>query len=136
MTNPRRCRRCCEEKPLSEFEPNPGYGDTHLKVCRACRALPEEYRVYVIELSDEAGPRQTPTQPHVYVGQTSTLIECRYWQHQNKINSSSKVRRWGVRLRPDLYAHLPILESRQEAESLELQTMKELRRRGFTVHGG
>jgi hypothetical protein len=135
MTDPRRCRRCCAEKPLSEYDQNPGYGDGWRKWCRSCSEIPAEYRVYVIELSEDAGPRSDPRYPHVYVGQTGAFIDCRYWQHKNNLHSSSIVRRCGLQLRPDLYSDLPSVMTQIEALALEQQVMEDLRGRGFTVHG-
>ena len=132
----RRCRRCCVEKSLSDFDENPEGSDPdgYRKWCRACCQTPTTYRVYVIELSDSAGPRKDPRLPNVYVGQTAANVDCRYWQHRNGVHSASIVKRHGIRLRPDLYDDLPILETQGEALQLEQETADRLDSGGYKVH--
>jgi hypothetical protein len=66
-------------------------------------ASPLRYYVYVIELSDDAGPRVNASRPIVYVGQSVASPEVRFQQHLDGYRSSRYVRRFGVRLRPRLY---------------------------------
>jgi hypothetical protein len=40
------------------------------------------YSIYVIEISDERGPRLNPKYPNVYVGQTALTPEQRFAQHR------------------------------------------------------
>ena len=97
---------------------------------------PQLYHVYVIELSDNAGPRVNPQKPCVYVGQTAKSLEERFLEHLRGYRASRKVRRHGVRLRPRLYARLNPIQTRPEAEHIERRLAARLRRRGFTVFGG
>ena len=91
------------------------------------------YRVYVIELSDAAGTRRDAALANLYVGQTALSPEERFQQHRAGVHASRWVRRFGVALRPDLYATLPFVRERAQAEELERRTAAELRRRGHRV---
>ena len=93
------------------------------------------YRIYVVELADAAG-RRRPDRPCVYVGQTVVTPEERLAQHKAGHKASRVVRRHGLRLRPDLYAGLPLLASREAALVLEARVAAELRARGYRVFGG
>ena len=90
-------------------------------------------RVYVIELDRSAGRRRDPRIPWVYVGSSARSPEERFAQHRSGVHASRWVRRFGVRLRPDLYATLPFVRERAQAEALEARTAEELRRRGHRV---
>ena len=59
------------------------------------------WRVYVIELSDDVGPRATPTLPWVYVGQTSNTPEERFRQHRDGARNAKGAisSKWPHRLR-------------------------------------
>lgn len=130
----RRCRRCCTEKGLAEFDEHPQGPDGYFKWCRTCRKIPTEYRVYVIELSDSAGARRNTPYCHLYVGQTAAQVECRFWQHRNGMHSATIVKNHGLRLRYDLFDQLQKLSSRDEALALEEETALRLEQAGFTVH--
>lgn len=75
---------------------------------RAARALGAEtvgqrgahHCVYVVLLHDARG------RSGLYVGQTSRDPDWRFDQHKAGYKSSKAVRRYGVRLLPDLVAHL------------------------------
>lgn len=88
------------------------------------------YNIYVIELNDD--PKV------VYVGQTKYDPDIRMVQHRIGYNYASKhVRKADrVKLRPDLYEHLPHPMSQDEAKLLEAQTADKLRAEGYTVYGG
>jgi len=77
------------------------------------------YRVYVVELSDDTGPRLDPRFAWLYVGQSVWTPEERFAQHREQVHSSPDVRRYGRRLRPELYLDLPAFEHRGEAEKAE-----------------
>jgi predicted GIY-YIG superfamily endonuclease len=94
------------------------------------------FRVYVIELDDAAGPRARAELPCVYVGQTADTPEERFAEHKSGHHASRHVKRHGIRLRPDLYATLPLVPTREQAEELERRVAEELARRGYTVFGG
>jgi hypothetical protein len=98
--------------------------------------------VYVIELSDEARTVKrvmkanlsaNPKMKCVYVGSTARTPEQRFEIHKaGGKQSSSIVRRHGVRLVPGLYRDIPLMV-RAEAERKEAQLAAELRAKGYTV---
>src|SRR4051812_25953470 len=98
----------------------------------------KEYRVYVIELNQEAVPKQRrlerPLPRCVYVGQTAHLLEHRFDQHVNGHWTASRAaRQWGVRLLPDLYPAENPVYSRADAEALERHVAGELEKIGYVV---
>jgi hypothetical protein len=105
-------------------------------------ADPPEYQVYVIELSDDVGPRQNPDLPWVYVGQTALSPEQRFRQHRDGARNergplaSKWPRRYGIRLRPDLYDQEPVFGTRRDAELAEAALAARLRDLGYSVKGG
>jgi hypothetical protein len=98
--------------------------------------------VYVIELSDEArtvkrvmeaNPNANPKMKCVYVGSTARTPEQRFEIHKaGGKQSSSIVRRHGVRLVPGLSRDIPLMV-RAEAERIEAKLSAELRAKGYTV---
>jgi hypothetical protein len=100
------------------------------------------YRVYVIELSDEVGPRKVPDKPWVYVGQTLKDVEDRWKEHKSGARNgkgplySRVVKRYGIGLRSDLYESLDCVYTLESARQLERKVAAELSRRGFSVKGG
>ena len=91
--------------------------------------------VYVILLCDEVwrrdrrfrkrNPDYRPNMPCVYVGQTSLDPEERFEKHKNGNKASRIVRKYGIRLVPELYEHLnPVSAAEREQEerlALDLQ---------------
>lgn len=99
--------------------------------CYTCRHWPGgAYYVYVVELSKAAGT------PAVYVGQSALYPAERFSQHLTGYKAAAVVRRFGERLRPDLFAKLNPIRSRAEAETTEAQLAEALRRQGYVVFGG
>ena len=92
------------------------------------------YRVYVVELGFDAGPRRDPRIPWVYVGSSSRDPELRLAQHRRGYKSSRVVKRHAVRLRPDLYEDLEPLETSAEGVRAEEERARELARAGFVAH--
>ena len=78
------------------------------------RAAGARHSVYVILLHN---PARAPFRG-LYVGQTSRDPDWRFDQHKAGYKASGAVRRFGVRLLPDLVAHLNPL---QQWESLDLE---------------
>ncbi len=70
--------------------------------------------VYVVLLRD----RGFPERHGLYVGQTSRDPDWRFDQHKSGYKASGAVKRFGVRLLPDLFEHLNPL---QRWESLEIE---------------
>lgn len=100
------------------------------------------WRVYVIELSDDVGPRANPAFPWVYVGQTSQTPEDRFRQHRDGARNekgrlySKWPHRHGVRLRLDLYEQEAVLYTKDDALRAEAALAERLRRKGYSVKGG
>jgi hypothetical protein len=92
------------------------------------------YRVYVVELEYAAGPRREPRIPWVYVGSSSRDPELRFEQHRRGYKSARLVKRFGVRLRPDLYEDLEPLRTSAEGVRAEEERARELAACGFVAH--
>jgi hypothetical protein len=101
------------------------------------RSSPPRYTVYVIELSaDAAVPNPAGLRP-LYVGQTAHTPEHRFEQHRaGGLTAASKPHLYGVKLRPDLYAHLAPFPSRPQAEAAEALLAAHLEQRGHRVFWG
>ena len=103
---------------------------------------PKLCRVYVIKLEDavrkdkkvrEANPDANPKMKCVYVGSTAKTPLERFKIHKaGGRQSSSIVRKYGVRLIPALYINYPPM-ARGQAERKEKQLAKQLRAKGYTV---
>ncbi len=91
-------------------------------------------RVYVIELDRAAGARRDPRIPWVYVGSSARDPRIRFDQHRRGYKSSGLVRRFAVRLRPDLYDDLAPFARSSDARDAELARALELARCGFVAH--
>ena len=107
-------------------------------------AMRGRYCVYVIELSKDvlyenkfkkANPDYVTGQPCVYVGMTGLDPVERLANHQQGIKSASVVQRYGLRLLPELYAHLNPMPF-EAAGQMEVDLAEDLRRAGYTVTGG
>lgn len=99
------------------------------------------YSVYVIELDPavqrhrrfrDANPGYTGARPCVYVGMSARTPEERFAQHKRGERSARFVKRYGIRLRPRLYASLNPM-SYQEAQRMEVEKARRLRARGYGV---
>ena len=99
------------------------------------------YNVYVIELSKDVlyegkfkkcNPGYIPGKPCVYVGMTGLDPDLRFDKHKAGIQSNSYVRRYGLRLLPDLYEGFnPMYYG--EACDTEIEIAIDLRSAGFGV---
>ena len=101
-----------------------------------------EYSIYVIELDKEVlkknkykgkNPNHNPEKPCVYVGQTSLTPEGRFEKHQIGEKSSRIVYKYGIRLRPRLYKSHNPMKTRGEAEKMEFEKVRRLKKRGYWV---
>jgi predicted GIY-YIG superfamily endonuclease len=70
-----------------------------------------------------------------YVGLTGLTPEQRFANHKNDIKAARVVRRYGVALVPELYAHLNPM-TWEQAVKAEPELAAELRRQGCRVYGG
>jgi hypothetical protein len=98
-------------------------------------------RVYVVELSDAAKPRDHKRFACLYVGSTAETSWQRFQNHKRRHKHARIVARHGCHLRPDLYEGLPTSADHAVIEERELEHAERLRDAGYTVyvngsHGG
>lgn len=91
-------------------------------------------RVYVIELTAAAGRRRDPRIPWLYVGSSAREPEIRFAQHRRGYRSARLVKRFALRLRPDLYEDLPGFRGSRSAQAAEVERAIELAAAGFVAH--
>ena len=82
-----------------------------------------------------ANPDRDLEKPCVYVGMTGLTPEDRFANHKAGIKASLFPQRYGLRLLPELYAHLNPMPF-AAAEQMERDLTEDLRRAGYTVVGG
>ena len=80
-------------------------------------------------------PERNSRKPCVYVGLTGLTPEERFVNHQQGFKSSLYVKRYGLRLLPELYEHLNPMPY-DAAVQMERDLTEDLRRAGYTVVGG
>ncbi|MFO1500975.1 MAG: hypothetical protein U1G07_21730 [Verrucomicrobiota bacterium] len=80
-------------------------------------------------------PKRDPAKPCVYVGMTGLQPEKRYANHKEGIKSAGVVKRFGVRLLPELYEWLNPMPF-AAAVQMEHDLAEDLRGQGYTVTGG
>ena len=104
----------------------------------------DHHNVYVVLLAPAIGklrkvrllnPDRDSKKPCVYVGLTGLAPEERFANHQQGLKSSLYVKRYGIRLVPELYAHLNPMPY-EAAAQMEKDLTEDLRRAGYTVVGG
>jgi hypothetical protein len=102
------------------------------------------HNVYVILLDDavakhrsilQLNPKRDPLKPCVYVGMTGLPIDHRFENHKNGYKSAWVVRKYGVRLMPELYERLNPMPF-EAAVQMEAELAEDLRAAGYTVAGG
>jgi hypothetical protein len=96
------------------------------------------YNIYVIELTADAPlpARQDLSMPYLYVGITNNTPERRFEIHkQGGRTSSDIVRKYGIRLLPQLYQHLKRV-TRADAGKYEQEYAEKLRKAGYVVYSG
>lgn len=91
-------------------------------------------RVYVIELDRAAGRRRDPRIPWLYVGSSARSPEERFAQHLRGYKSARLVKRFALRLRPDLYEDLGPFKGSKKACAAEKARARELAECGFVAH--
>jgi predicted GIY-YIG superfamily endonuclease len=111
---------------------------------RAASEAAHHHHVYVVLLDPavarlravrKANPGRKPDLPCVYVGMTGLTPAERFANHQAGIKAAAVVRRFGVRLLPELYEHLNPMPH-EAAVQMEVDLAEDLRRAGYTVTGG
>ena len=102
------------------------------------------HSVYVVLLSKAAlkdsailrlNPARDRSKPAVYVGMTGLPVDHRFENHKNGYKSARLVRKYGVRLLPELYEHLNPMPF-EAAAQMEMDLTEDLRKSGYTVVGG
>ena len=117
------------------------------RTVKALRPKPQpehHHNVYVVLLDPAVGrnrkvraanPNRDPILPCVYVGMTGLSLEERFANHKAGIKSAWVVKRYGLRLLPEIYAHLNPMPF-DAAVQMEIDLAEDLRRAGYTVTGG
>lgn len=102
------------------------------------------HNVYVVLLKDAVtkhpsilrlNPKRDPLKPCVYVGMTGIPVDHRFENHKNGYKSAWVVRKYGLRLMPELYEHLNPMPF-EAAVQMETDLADDLRAAGYTVTGG
>ena len=115
-----------------------------LKHLRTGSPATHHHNVYVVLLAPATAklpgvraenPARDPSKPCVYVGMTGLTPEERFANHKKGIKASSIVKRFGIRLLPDLFSHLNPMPY-DAAIRMEQDLAEDLRRAGYTVTGG
>jgi ribosome-binding factor A len=104
----------------------------------------DHHNVYVVLLDPAVrkirkvravNPKADPRKASVYVGLTGLEPGERFLNHKQGIKCSAVVKRFGIRLLPELYAHLNPMPY-EAAARMEVDLTEDLRREGYTVMGG
>jgi hypothetical protein len=102
------------------------------------------HSVYVILLDGDVlkhpsvqrlNPGRDPTKPCVYVGMTGLPVDHRFENHKAGYKSAWVVKKYGVRLLPELFEHLNPMPF-DAAAQMEAELADDLRAAGYTVTGG
>jgi len=80
-------------------------------------------------------PKRAPKKPCVHVGMMGLTPEESLANHKAGIKAASLVKRYGLRLLPDFYAHLNPMPY-EAAAQMEQDLAEDLRQAGYTVTGG
>ena len=102
------------------------------------------HNVYVVLLSKAAlqdltimrrNPNRDASKPAIYVGLTGLPVDHRFENHKNGYKSARPVRKYGVRLLPELFDHLNPMPY-EHAVQMEKDLADDLRAQGYAVCGG
>ncbi len=102
------------------------------------------HNVYVVLLNDAVAklrkvraenPNRDPAKVCVYVGMTGLDPVERFANHRAGIKAAYVVKRYGIRLLPELFQHLNPMPF-DAAVRMEADLADDLRRAGYTVTGG
>lgn len=104
----------------------------------------QHHNVYVVLLDPAVAkfrrilaenPNRDPAKPCIYVGMTGLSPDERFANHKQGIKSAAVVKRFGLRLLPELYEHLNSMPY-EAAVQMEVDLAEDLRKAGYTVTGG
>lgn len=111
---------------------------------RAAGPAAFHHHVYVVLLGPEVAsirkvlrenPGRDPSKPCVYVGMTGLTPEERFANHKAGIKCAWVVKRFGLRLLPELFACFNPMPF-EAAAQMEKELAEDLRAQGYTVTGG
>ena len=111
---------------------------------RAATSAAHHHNVYVVLLDNAAAklrlllrenPARDPNKPCVYVGMTGLDPQERFQNHKKGLKAAAVVRRYGLRLMPELYEIYNPMPF-EAAVEMERELAEDLRKQGFTVAGG
>lgn len=117
---------------------------TFRKLKAAAKEASFHHNVYVILLDAKAArdrkilkanPNRDQSKPCVYVGMTGLAPEERFQNHKSGWKAAAAVKRFGIRLLPELYECFNPMPF-EAAVAMEREFADELRRQGYTVAGG
>ena len=80
-------------------------------------------------------PNRDPAKPCVYVGMTGLPVEQRFENHKKGLKAAWVVKKYGIRLMPELYEYLNPMPF-EAAAQMEKDLAADLRAEGYTVTGG
>jgi hypothetical protein len=80
-------------------------------------------------------PNRDPVKPCVYVGMTGLAVQDRFQNHKKGQKSAWVVKKYGLRLMPELYEYLNPMPF-EAASQMEKDLAEDLRADGYTVAGG
>ena len=80
-------------------------------------------------------PNRDPAKPCVYVGMTGLAVQDRFQNHKTGQKSAWVVKKYGLRLIPELYEYLNPMPF-EAAAQMEKDLAEDLRADGYTVAGG
>jgi hypothetical protein len=115
-----------------------------LRQLRPKRKPADHHHVYVVLLDSAVGrirrvraanPDRDRKKPCLYVGMTGLTPAGRFANHKAGIKAAPVVTRYGIRLLPELFAHLNPMPF-EAAAKMEMDLVEDLRRAGYTVTGG
>ena len=114
------------------------------KQLRAKGQPAQHHHVYVVLLDPAVGklrkvraenPQRDSKKLCVYVGMTGLTPEERFANHKAGLKAAYVVKRYGLRLLPELFAHLNPMPF-EAAAQMEADLAEDLREAGYTVTGG
>src|ERR1700750_3095601 len=79
--------------------------------------------------------KRDPKKPCVYVGMSGLPPEHRFENHKHGYKAAWVVKKYGMRLLPELFEHLNPMPY-EAALQMELELAEDLRNEGYTVTGG
>ncbi len=118
-----------KRRTLKQLRPKPPEHHHNVYVVLLDPAVSKNRKVRAVN------PERDRKKPCVYVGMTGLTPEERFANHKSGIKDAWVVKRYGIRLLPELYAHLNPMPF-EAAAQMEEDLAEDLRRAGYTVTGG